>query len=73
MQQKQANQDEVEEGCTFLDKYTHEALRLMRWLDKSGDPISRHPDLSVKKAADISILYVKEPMPSDMLLRLNSN
>ena len=43
----------------------------MRWLDKSGHPIPGHPELPVEKAAEIKILSKKEPVPLDLLLRLN--
>ena len=51
LEQKQANQAEVKEGFSFLDKETYEALPLTRWLDKSGHPIPGHPELPVEKAA----------------------
>ena len=38
LEQKHANQAEVKEGFSFLDKETYEALPLTRWLDKSGHP-----------------------------------
>ena len=38
LEQKQANQAEIKEGFSFLDKETYEALPLTRWLDKSGHP-----------------------------------
>ena len=43
LEQKQANQAEIKEGFSFLDKETYEALPLTRWLDKSGHPIPGHP------------------------------
>ena len=69
--QKQANQAEIEEGFSFLDKETYEALFLTRWLDKSGHPIPGHPELPVEKAAEIKILSKKDPVPLDLLLRSN--
>ena len=45
LEQKQANQAEIKEGFSFLDKETYEALPLTRWLDKSEHPIPRHPEL----------------------------
>ena len=71
MEQKQANQAEIKEGFSFLDKETNEALPLTRWLDKSGHPISGHPELLVEKAAEIKILSKKDPVPLDLLLRSN--
>ena len=71
MEQKQANQAEIKEGFSFLDKETYEALSLTRWLDKSGRPIPGHPELPVEKAAEIKILSKKDPMPLDLLLRSN--
>ena len=56
LEQKQANQAEIKEGFSFLDKETYEALPLTRWLDKSGHPIPGHPELPVEKAAEIKIL-----------------
>ena len=54
LEQKQANQAEIKEGFSFLDKETYEALPLTRWLDKSGHPIPGHPELPVEKAAEMS-------------------
>ena len=71
LQQKQANQAEIKEGISFLNEDTYEALPLTRWLDKSGHPIPGHPELPVEKAAEIKILSKKDPVPLDLLLRLN--
>ena len=71
LEQKQANQAEIMEGFSCLDKETYEALPLTRWLDKSGHPIPRHPELPVEKAAEIKILSKKDPVPLDLLLRSN--
>ncbi|XP_063717776.1 uncharacterized protein LOC134844885 [Symsagittifera roscoffensis] len=49
LKQKQANQTEIKEGFSFLDKETYEALPLMRWLDKSGHPTPGHPVLPKRK------------------------
>ena len=69
LEQKQANQAEIKEGFSFLDKETYEALSLTRWLDKSGHPIPGHPELPVEKAAEIKILSKEDPVPLDLLLR----
>ena len=71
LEQKQANQAEINEGFSFLDKENYEALPLTRWLDKSGHPIPGHPDLHVETAAEIKILSRKDPVPLDLLLRSN--
>ena len=71
LEQKQANQAEIKEEFSFLDKETNEALPLTTWLDKSGHPISGHPELPVEKAAEIMILSKKDPVPLDLLLRSN--
>ena len=71
LEEKQANQAEIKEGFSFLDKETYEALPLTRWLDKSGHPIPGHPELPVEKAAEIKILSKGDPVPLDLLLRLN--
>ena len=63
LEQKQANQAEIKEGFSFLDKETYEALPLTRWLDKSGHPIPGHPELPVEKAAEIKILSEGGPGP----------
>ena len=47
LEQKQANQAEIKEGFSFLDKETYEALPLTRWLDKSGHPIPGHVTVQV--------------------------
>ena len=69
LEQKQANQAEIKEGFSFLDKETYEALPLTRWLDKSGHPIPGHPELPVEKAAEIKILSKEDPFPLGLLLR----
>ena len=71
LEQKQANQAEIKEGFSFLDKETYEALPLTRWLDKSGHPIPGHPELPVEKSAEIKILSKEDPVPLDLLLRSN--
>ena len=71
LERKQANQAEIKEGFSFLDKETYEALPLTRWLDKSGHPIPGHPELLVEKAAEIKILCKEDPVPLDLLLRSN--
>ena len=71
LEQKQANQAEIKEGFSFLDKETYKTLPLTRWLDKSGHPIPGHPELPVEKAAEIKILSKEDPVPLDMLLRSN--
>ena len=69
LEQKQANQAEIKEGFSFLDKEIYEALSLTRWLNKSGHPIPVNPELPVDKAA--KILSKKDPVPLDLLLRSN--
>ena len=71
MEQKQANQAEIKEGFSFLDKETYEALPLTIWLDKSGHPIPGYSELPVEKAAEIKILSKEGPVPLDLLLRSN--
>ena len=41
LEQKQANQAEIMEGFSFLDKETNEALPLTRWLDADAGWIVR--------------------------------
>ena len=73
LEQKQANQAEIKEGFSFLDKETYEALPLTIWLDKCGHLIPGHPELPVEKAAKIKILSKskKHPVPLDLLLGSN--
>ena len=71
LEENQANQAEIKEGFSFLDRETYEALPLTRWLDKSGHPIPGQPELPVEKAAEIKILPKKDPVPLDLLLRSN--
>ena len=71
LEQKQADQAEIKEGFSFLDKETYEALPLTRWLDKSGHPVPGHPELPVEKAAEIKLLSKEDPVPLDLLLRSN--
>ena len=69
LEQKQANQEEMKEGFSFLNKETYETLPLTRWLDKSGHPIPGHPELPVEKAAELKILSKKDPVALNLLLR----
>ena len=71
LEQKQADQAEIKEGFSFLDKGIYEALPSPRWLDKSGHPIPGHPELPVEQAAEIKILLKKDLMPLDLLLCSN--
>ena len=71
LEQKQADQAEIKEGFSFLDKETYKALLLTRWLAKPGHPVPGHPALPVKKAAEIKILSKRDPVPLDLLLSLN--
>ena len=71
LEQKQANQAEIKEEFSVLNKETYEALPLTRWLDKSGHPIPGQPELPVEKATEIKILSKKDPVPLDLLLRSN--
>ena len=69
LEEKQANQSEIKDGFSFLDKETYDKLPLTRWLDKSGHPIPGHPDLPVETAAEIKLLARGEPVPLDLLVR----
>ena len=71
LEEKQANQSEIKDGFSFLDKETYDKLPLTRWLDKSGHPIPGHPDLLVETAAEKKVLARGEPVPLDLLVRSN--
>ena len=71
LEEKQANQAEIKDGFSFLDKETYDKLPLTRWLDKSGHPIPGHPELPVETAAEIKVLARGEPVPLDLLVRSN--
>ena len=71
LEDKQANQSEIKDGFSFLDKETYDKLPLTRWLDKSGHPIPGHPDLPVETAAEIKLLARGDPVPLDLLVRSN--
>ena len=66
-----ANQSEIKDGFSFLDKETYDKLPLTRWLDKSGHPIPGHPDLLVETVAEIKVLARGEPVPLDLLVQSN--
>ena len=68
---KQANQAEIKDGFSFIDKEIYDKLPLTRWLDKSGHPIPRHPELTVETAAEIKVLARGDPVPLDLLVRSN--
>ena len=46
---KQANQAEIKDGFSFLDKETYDNLPPTKWLDKSGHLIPGHPELPLKR------------------------
>ena len=71
LEEKQANQAEIKDGFSFLDKETYDKLPLTKWLVKSGHPIPGHPDLPVETAAEIKVLARSEPVPLDLLVRSN--
>ena len=71
LEEKQANQAEVKDGFSFLDKETYDKLSRTRWLDKSGHPIPGHPELPVETAAEMKVLARGEPVPLDLLVRSN--
>ena len=71
LEEKQANQAVVKDGFSFLDKETYDKLPLTRWLDKSGHPISGHPELPVETAAEVKVLARGDPVPLDLLVRSN--
>ena len=71
LEEKQANQAEVKDGVSLLDKETYDKLPLTMWLDKSGHPRPGHPELPVETAAEIKILARGEPVPLDLLVRSN--
>ena len=71
LEEKQANQADIKDGFSFLDKETYEKLPLTKWLDKSGHPIPGHPELPVETAAEIKVLARDEPVPLDLLVRSN--
>ena len=71
LEEKQANQSEIKDGFSFLDKETYDKLPLTRWLDNSGHPIPGHPDLPAETAAEIKLLARGEPVPLDLLVRSN--
>ena len=71
LEEKQANQAEIKEGFSFLDKETYGKLPLTRWLDKSGHPIPGYPELPVETAAETKVLARGDPVPLDLLVRSN--
>ena len=71
LDEKQANQAEIKDGFSFLDKETCDKLPLTRWLDKSGHSIPGHPELPVETAAEIKVLTRGEPVPLDLLVWSN--
>ena len=71
LEEKQANQAEIKDGFSFLDKETYDKLPLTRWLDTSGHPIPGHPELPVETAAVIKVLARGDPVPLALLVRSN--
>ena len=71
LEEKQANQAEIKDGFSFLDKETYDKLPLTRWLDTSGHPIPGHPQLPVETTAVIKVLARGDPVPLARLVRSN--
>ena len=71
LEEKQANQAEIKDGFSFLDKETYDKLPLNRWLDKAGHSILGNPELPVETAAEIKVLARGDPVPLDLLVRSN--
>ena len=71
LEEKQAKQAEIQDGFSFLDKDTYDRLPLTRWLDKSGHPITGHPEFPVETAAEIKVLAKGDPVPLELLFRSN--
>ena len=71
LEEKQANQAEIKNGFSFLDKETYDKLPLTWWVDQSGHPITGYPEPPVETAAEIQVLARGEPVPLDLLVRSN--
>ena len=71
LEEKQANQAEIKDRFSFLDKETYDKLPLTRWLDKSGHPIPGHSEHPVETPAEIKVLARYESVPLDLLVRSN--
>ena len=71
LEEKQANEAEIKDGFSFVDKETYDKLPFTRWLDKSGHLIPGHPELPVETAAEIKVLAKGDPVPLDLLVRSN--
>ena len=69
--EKQANQAEIKDGFSFVDKDTYDKLPLTRWLDKSGHLIPGHPELPAEMADEIKLLAKVDPVPEDLLVQSN--
>ena len=61
LEEKQANQAEIKDGFSFLDKEIYDKLPLTRCLDNSGPPIPGHPELPAETAAEIKVLARGDP------------
>ena len=71
LEERQANQAEIKDRFLFLDKETYDKLPLTKWLDKSGHPITGHPELPVGTVADLKVLARGDYVPLDLLVRSN--
>ena len=67
LEKKQANQSEIEDIFSFLDKDIYEALPLMRKLDESGHPILGHHELPAEKSTEVKVISGEEPVPLDLV------
>ena len=71
-EKRQANQAEIKDRFSFLDKETYSELPLTTWLDKSGHPIPGHlraPHTRTSRAAaETKMLAKGDPVSLDLLV-----
>ena len=74
LEEKQANQAELKDGFSFLDKETYAKLPLTRWLDESGHPTPGHPELPVETAQpELPVETARSNLVQQELTRLGIN
>ena len=69
MGKKRANQAEIKDAFSFLNKNTYD--KLTRGLHESGSPIPGPPKILAEKPAEVKLLAKGEPIPLDSLVRSN--
>ena len=71
MEEKLSTKAEIRTTFPFLDKDTYDKLQRLRWLTKSGNPLTGHPKTHAERAAEKKMLAKEDPVPLHLLVSSN--